>query len=127
MKYFYIITLILRVTTEFFNVSIMYVGASPPRNLTVTKVCNDEVQLNWIPPKEPNGDILCYVITYTMQDGTERKVATPNNINYHILSGMVKGQNYFNISVAAFNGKPGKRADMPSYVHRPYTTLLCDG
>ena len=106
----------------------MYVGASPPRHVTITRVFENGMELSWIPPREPNGDILCYVITYTMQNGTQRKVATPNNSNYHTLTGIVKGQNYFNISVAAFNGKPGKEiVMMTSYVHNPNTTFPCNG
>ena len=104
------------------------VGASSPRHVTITRVFQDGIELNWIPPKDPNGDILCYVITYAMQNGTIREVATAYNINYLTLTGMVKGHNYFNISVVAFNGKPGKKMVMMTrYVHNPNTTLPCDG
>ena len=35
---------------------------SPPRHLTITRVFDDGIELNWIPPREPNGDIQHYII-----------------------------------------------------------------
>ena len=86
----------------------------------MTRKCEDGIELSWITPKEPNGDILCYNLT--MKNGTHQKVVTINNTNYHTLTGMERRKKY-TISVAAFNGQPGEKADM-SYVHNP---LPCKG
>ena len=40
---------------------------SPPRNVTVTRVFRDGVELNWLPPTEPNGEVH-YVIEYKRED-----------------------------------------------------------
>ena len=88
--------------------------------MTMTRECEDGIELSWITPKEPNGDILCYNLT--MQNGTHHKVVTLNNTNYHTLTGMERGKEY-TIIVAAFNGQPGEKANM-SYVHNP---LPCKG
>ena len=93
---------------------------SPPRNLTITRVFDDGIELNWMPPREPNGDIRHYVIKYTTQDGTQ-EINTRNNINYYNLTGLVKGQTYKNIRVVAVNsaGRGGGRQPIPRYVHNP--------
>ena len=78
---------------------------SPPRDLTITRVFDDGIELNWIPPREPNGDIRHYIVKYTTQDGTQQEVNTTNchNINYQYLVELEKGQTYNNITVVAVN------------------------
>ena len=94
---------------------------SPPRHLTRTRVFDDGIELNWIPPRKPNGDIQHYIIKYITQDGTQQKINTANNINYYNLTGLERGQTYNNIRVVAVNSAGGGGGSQPitSYVHIP--------
>ena len=76
------------------------------------------IELNWIPPREPNGDIRHYIIKYTTQDGTEKKLNTENNINYYNLTGLERGQTY-TIRVVAVNsaGVGGGSQPITNYVY----------
>ena len=98
---------------------------SPPRHLTRTRVCDDGIELNWIPPREPNGDIRHYIIKYTTQDGTQQEINIANNINYYNLTTLERGQTYNNITVAAVNsaGSGGGSQPITSYVHN--STVEC--
>ena len=88
---------LVQITTN--NIIILCsVDPSHPRHLTRT-VFDDGIELNWIPPREPNGDILYYIIKYTTQDGTQKEINTTNNINYYNLTGLERGQTYNNITV----------------------------
>ena len=87
--------------------------SSPPRHLIITRVFNDGIELNWIPPREPNGDIRHYIINYTTQDGTQQKNNTANNINYYNLTGLERGQTYNNITVVAVNSAGGGGGSQP--------------
>ena len=92
---------------------------SPPRHLTITRVFDDGIELNWIPPREPNGDIRHYIIKYTTQNGTQQEIYTTNNINYYNLTGLARGQTYNTIRVVAVNSAGGGGGSQPitSYVH----------
>ena len=94
---------------------------SPPRHLTITRVFDDGIELNWIPPREPNGDIQHYIIKYTTQDGTQQEVNTTNNTNYYNLTGLEREQTYYIIRVEAVNSAGGGGGSQPltSYVHNP--------
>ena len=94
---------------------------SPPRHLTITRVCDDGIELNWIPPRKPNGGIWHYIVKYTTQNGTKQKINTTNNINYYNLTGLERGQTYNNITVVAVNSAGGGGGSQPitSYVHNP--------
>ena len=96
---------------------------SRPRHLTITRVFDDGIELNWIPPRKPNGDIRHYIIKYTTQNGTQ-KINTANNINYYNLTGLERGQTY-NITVVAVNsaGGGGRSRPIISYVHN--STVEC--
>ena len=100
---------------------------SPPRHLTITRVCDDGIELNWIPPREPNGDIHHYIIKYTTQDRTQNETNTTNNINYYNLTGLDRGQTYNNIRVVAVNSAGGGGGSQPisSYVHN--SAMECTG
>ena len=93
---------------------------SPPRHLTITRVFDDGIELNWIPPKEPHGDIRHYIIKCSIIVGIERRIYTANNINYYNLTGLKRGQTY-NIRVVAVNLVGGFEGSQPirSYVHNP--------
>ena len=94
---------------------------SPPRYLTINRVCDDGIELNWIPPREPNGDIQHYIIKYTTPDGTQQEIDTTNNINYYNLTGLERGQTYHIIRVVAVNSAGGGGGSRPitNYVHNP--------
>ena len=94
---------------------------SRPRDLAITRVFDDGIELNWIPPRKPNGDIQHYIIKYTTQDGTQQEINTTNNINYYNLTGLERGQTYNTIRVVAVNSAGGGRGSQPitSYVHNP--------
>ena len=98
-----------------------YTDPSPPRNLTRTRVFDHGIELNWIPPREPNGDIRHHIIEYTTQNGTQQEINTTNNINYYNLTGLERGQTYNNITVVAVNsaGDGGGSQPITSYVHTP--------
>ena len=58
---------------------------SPARSLTITRVFQGGVELNWLPPREPNGKVH-YVIYYTPEGGMERSIDT--NLTHHNLTGL---------------------------------------
>ena len=80
---------------------------------------DDGIELNWIPPRYPNGNIRHYIMKYTTQDGTQYEFNTLNNINYYNLSGLGRGQTYYNITVVAVNsaGAGGESQPITSYEH----------
>ena len=94
-------------------------GPSPPRDLTITRVFQHGIELNWIPPRETNGDIQHYIITYTTQDGTEQEITTTDNTNYYNLTGLDRGKRY-EISIAAFNSFASNSSTPKlNYSHHP--------
>ena len=74
---------------------------------------DDGIELNWIPPIEPNGKIQYYIINYTTQNGTKQTINTTNNINYYNLTGLERGQIYNNITVVAVNSARGGGGSQP--------------
>ena len=92
---------------------------SPPRDLTITRVFQHGFELNWIPPRETNGDIQHYIIKYTTQNGTEQEISTTDNTNYYNLTGQERGQTYNNIRVVAVNsaGTSGEGGNIAGYPH----------
>ena len=104
---------------------ILYITApSYPRHITITRVCVDGIELNWIPPREPNGDIRHYIIKYTTQDGTQQEINTTNNINYYNLTGLERGQTY-NITVVAVNSAGGGGGSQPITCYVRDSTVEC--
>ena len=97
---------------------------SPPRHLTITRVFDDGIELNWIPPREPNGDIRHYIIKYTTQNGTQQEINTTNNTNYYNLTGLERGQTY-NITVVAVNSAGGGGGSQPITCSIHNSTVEC--
>ena len=92
---------------------------SPPRDLTITRVFQHGIELNWIPPRETNGDIQHYIIKYTTQNGTEQEINTTDNTNYYNLTGLERGKRY-EISIAAFNSFASNHSTPKlNYTHYP--------
>ena len=71
-----------------------------PRKMNITKVFQDGIELNWLPPTEPNGEVH-YVIYYTPEGGTEQSIDTGSNLTHYNLTGLERNRVYTNISVQA--------------------------
>ena len=102
-------------------VCMLFTDSSAPRHLTITRVFADGIELNWIPPREPNGDIRHYIIKYFTQNRTPQDINTKNNVNYYNLTGLKRGQTYNIIRVVAANPAGSGRGSqhITSYVHNP--------
>ena len=75
---------------------------SPARSLTITRVFQDGVELNWLPPTEPNGEVH-YVIEYKREDsGDWTSVNTTSDSTHYNLTGLHSGTSYI-IRVVAVN------------------------
>ena len=75
---------------------------SPPRSVTITRVFQDGVELNWLPPTEPNGEVH-YVVEYKREDsGNWTSVNTTSDSTHYNLTGLHSGTNY-PIRVVAVN------------------------
>ena len=68
--------------------------------MNITRVFQDGVQLNWLPPTEPNGEVY-YVIYYTPEGGTEQSIDTGSNLTHYNLTGLERNRMYANIAVQA--------------------------
>ena len=60
------------------------------------------IELNWLPPTEPNGEVH-YVIYYTPEGGTEQSIDTGSDLTHYNLTGLERNRVYTNIAVQAFN------------------------
>ena len=96
---------------------------SSPRQLTVTRKFEVGIELNWLPPTEPNGEVLHYVIYYTPEGGTEQSIDTGSNLTHYNLTGLERNRVYTNcnITVQAVNsaGKSDRSAVIAQYNHTP--------
>ena len=73
-------------------------------------MCKDGVELNWMPPREPNGE-LHYIIQYG-----SNTTNTASNLTYYNLTGLVNGTTY-NITVIAVNSAGSSTSDVMEYTH----------
>ena len=84
---------------------------SPPRHITITRVFQDGVELNWLPPTEPNGAVH-YVVEYKREDsGNWTSVNTTSDSTHYNLTGLHSGTHY-TIRVVAVNSA-GRSAITP--------------
>ena len=81
---------------------IIHTGPSPPRMLSITRTLEAAIELNWLPPTEPNGEVH-YVIFYTPEGGTERSINTRSDLTHYNLTGHEISRVYTNIAVQAVN------------------------
>ena len=88
--------------------------------VNITRVFESGVELNWLPPTEPNGEVH-YVIYYTPENDTERSIDTGRDQTQHILTGLERNRVYTNISVQAVNsvGRSDRSAVIAQYNHTP--------
>ena len=88
----------------------IYVVPTKPRHLTITRVCKDGVELNWMPPRQPNGE-LHYIIQYG-----SNTTNTTSNLTYYNLTGLVNGTTY-HIAMMAVNSAGYNTSDVMEYTH----------
>ena len=85
---------------------------SPPRSVTITRVFQDGVELNWLPPTEPNGEVH-YVVEYKTEDiGSWTSVNTTSDSTHYNLTGLHSGTSY-TIRVVAIKGA-GRASNIPT-------------
>ena len=91
-----------------------------PRMLSITRILEAGIELNWLPPTQPNGEVH-YVIYYTPEGGTEHSIDTGSNLTHYNLTGLDRNRVYTNISVQAVNsaGRSDGSADIALYNHTP--------
>ena len=70
--------------------------------MRVTGIFQNSVELNWLPPTEPNGEVH-YVIYYTPEGGTEQSIDTGSDLTHYNLTGLERNRVYTNIAVQAVN------------------------
>ena len=93
---------------------------SDPRELSITRILEAEIELNWIPPTEPNGEVH-YVIYYTPENYTEHSIDTGSNLTHYNLAGLGRNRVYTNIAVQAINsvGRSERSLAIAQYNHTP--------
>ena len=98
----------------------MTVGPSSPKSLFITREFHAGIELNWLPPTEPNGEVH-YVIYYTPEGGTEQSIDTGSDLTHYNLTGLERNRVYTNIAVQAVNtvGRSGRSAGIARYNHTP--------
>ena len=74
---------------------------SVPRLLSVTRIFSDGFELNWLPPREPNGRPV-YEIEYGTDGTNFTTVDTGSNNTYYNLTGLQHNTTYY-IRVVAVN------------------------
>ena len=82
---------------------------SVPRLLSVTRILSDGFELNWLPPREPNGRPQ-YEIEYRTDDTNFTTVDTRNRNTYYNLTGLLENTTYYirvlAVNYITFNGLP---------------------
>ena len=73
---------------------------TPPRKVNITRIFPDVIELNWLSPTEPNGEVY-YVIYYTPEGGTELSIDTGSNLTHYNLTGLESNKVYANIALQA--------------------------
>ena len=56
-----------------------------PRKVKITRIFQNSVELNWLPPTEPNGEVH-YVIYYTPEGDTEQSIDTGSDLTHYNLT-----------------------------------------
>jgi hypothetical protein len=96
-------------------------GPSPPRDLIVTRVFQHGIELNWIPPLNPNGPAHSYIITYITEEHTEVRLEFTSLTTQHFnLTGLEQERTYYNITLFSVNTVGTSRGiTMVLYYHLP--------
>ena len=81
-------------------------------NVTITRVFQGGVELNWLPPTEPNGEVH-YVVEYKREDsGNWISVNTTSDSTHYNLTGLHSGTKH-TIRVVAVKGA-GRTSNIPT-------------
>ena len=93
---------------------------SLPKLLSITRILESEIELNWLPPTEPNGEVH-YVIYYKPEGGRKQSIDTGSNLTHYNLTGLERNRVYTNIAVEAVNsfGWSERSAVLLQYNHMP--------
>ena len=91
-----------------------------PRKLLIIGVQERKIELSWLPPTQPNGEVH-YVIYYTPEGGTEQSIDTGSDLTHYNLTGLERNRVYTNIAVQAVNsaGRSGRSAIIEDDNHTP--------
>ena len=94
------------------------VAPSYPQMLSITRILKAGIELNWLPPTEPNGEVH-YVIYYTPEGGTELSINTRSDLTHYNLTGFERNRVYTNIAVEAINsaGRSYRSVVISRYTH----------
>ena len=99
------------------------IGPSPPRYISIMRESLDGIELKWLPPTEPNGEVH-YVIYYTPEGGTEQSIDTGSDMTHYNLTGLERNRVYTNIAVQAVNSggrsersPPGEQTHTHTHTH----------
>ena len=111
------VTLICVIVTLY----ICLTAPSPPRDLTVTRVFQDGIELNWIPPLNANGPAHSYIITYVTEEGTAVRLEFTSPTTQHFnLTGLERERTYYNITLFSANAVGTSQGiTMVLYYHLP--------
>ena len=90
------------------------IDPSPPRNVTITGVFQDGVELNWLPPTEPNGVVHFSVVVESRAGQQIRKSCGPRHCNATALQ---EGVTY-SIMVVATTAPPGAPTSSAPLTHK---------
>ena len=100
---------------------------SPPRCVIITRVFQDGVELNWLPPTEPNGEVH-YFIEYKREDSGDRtSVNTTSDSTHYNLTGLHSGTNYSIRVVAVSSGRAPITPTLTSSTAEPTPTASSTG
>ena len=88
-------------TIEHGHTCLFTTAPSIPRLLSVTRILSDGFELNWLPPREPNGRPQ-YEIEYGTDDTNFTTVDTGSEDTYYNLTGLLQNTTYY-IRVVAVN------------------------
>ena len=104
---------------------LLFINSEPsaPRHPCIIGDDTDGIELNWIPPLQPNGDVH-YLIQYKNDGNTTASVNTLSESTYYNLTGLQRGVTY-NITVVAVNsaGRSDTGAVL-NYTHNPQSKYL---
>ena len=88
------------------------------RQFIITNVFKDGMELNWLPPSEPNGDVH-YVIQY-WSDTLLASINTACNQTHYNITG-ISSDGLFHIRVITVNGAGSTPSKFVNYTHVPGT------
>ena len=92
--------------------------------LSITRILETEIELNWLPPTEPNGEVH-YVIYYTPEGGTEQSIDTGSDLTHYNFTELERNRVYTNIAVEAVIMEEwgARSAVIARYNHTPPSEL----